>query len=104
MEKIKIRALILDYGGVISKPQNPENVHTMLQILKQDDADDFRKVYESKRANYDNGQLSVASAGKQGSHILSAISRANCYIVLPAECAGVKPGEQVEIEPFSALI
>lgn len=52
----------------------------------------------------DNGQFTVESAGKQGSHILSAISRANCYIVLPAECSGVCPGEQVVVEPFSTLI
>ncbi len=52
----------------------------------------------------DNGQFSVESAGKQGSHILSAISRANCYIILPAECSGVRPGERVEVEPFSTLL
>ena len=53
---------------------------------------------------HDNGQLSVESAGKQGSHILSAISRANCYIVLPAECRGVERGETVDIEPFKTCI
>ena len=57
MKKTKIRALILDYGGVISQPQNPDNVKNMLQILKQDDHD-FRNVYQGERANYDKGQLS----------------------------------------------
>ena len=57
MEKIRIRALILDYGGVISKSQNIDNVNSFLKILKQDD-NDFRNVYISKRKNYDNGQLS----------------------------------------------
>jgi putative hydrolase of the HAD superfamily len=57
MGKTRIRALVLDYGGVISKPQNPENVSKMLQILNQDE-DDFRSVYREKRDNYDNGQLS----------------------------------------------
>jgi putative hydrolase of the HAD superfamily len=57
MEKTRIRALVLDYGGVISKPQNPDNVNNMLQLLCQD-YNDFRNVYRSKRANYDNGQLS----------------------------------------------
>ncbi len=57
MEKTKIRALILDYGGVISQSQNPDNVNNILQILRQDD-NDFRNVYQSKRENYDNGQLS----------------------------------------------
>ena len=57
MGQTRIRALVLDYGGVISKPQNPDNVNNMLQILSQDD-NDFRNVYLSKRENYDNGQLS----------------------------------------------
>jgi putative hydrolase of the HAD superfamily len=57
MGKTRIRALVLDYGGVISKPQNPDNVNNMLQILSQD-GNDFRSVYRSRRENYDNGQLS----------------------------------------------
>ena len=57
MGKIKIRALILDYGGVISQPQNPENVNTILQCLGQD-YDDFMQVYYDLRVGYDNGQLS----------------------------------------------
>jgi putative hydrolase of the HAD superfamily len=57
MGKTRIRALVLDYGGVISKPQNPHNVNNILQILNQNDCD-FRKLYQSKRENYDNGQLS----------------------------------------------
>ncbi|MDD5578881.1 MAG: molybdopterin molybdotransferase MoeA [Methylobacter sp.] len=51
-----------------------------------------------------NGEFSVASAGKQGSHMLSSISRANCYIVLPAECSGIQAGDTVSVEPFSTLI
>ena len=57
MGKIKIRALTLDYGGVISQPQNPENVNTILQCLGQD-YDDFMQVYYDLRVGYDNGQLS----------------------------------------------
>ena len=57
MGKKRIRALVLDYGGVISQPQNPENVNNMLQILCQDE-NDFRSVYRSRRENYDNAQLS----------------------------------------------
>jgi len=55
-------------------------------------------------SQYEDGSLTVASAGKQGSHILTAVSRANCYIVLPAESAGVDKGEQVVVEPFSVLL
>ena len=57
MEKINIRALILDYGGVISQPQNPDNVNNILQIINQD-YDDFMYVYQSHRAGYDSAHLS----------------------------------------------
>lgn len=52
----------------------------------------------------ENGDFRVDSAGRQGSHILGAISRANCFIVLPAECDGVTAGSKVTIEPFELLI
>jgi len=45
-----------------------------------------------------NGEFFVASSGKQGSNMLSTISRANCYIVLPTECKGVQAGDKVRVE------
>lgn len=59
MNKIKIRALILDYGGVISLPQNPDNVNNILTRLGKE-CDDFHRVYRSLRPLYDDGQLSGA--------------------------------------------
>jgi molybdopterin molybdotransferase len=52
----------------------------------------------------DAGELLVSSSGKQGSHLLGSISRANCYIILPADCTGVEAGEQVIVEPFSLFV
>ncbi|MCW8829834.1 MAG: molybdopterin molybdotransferase MoeA [Gammaproteobacteria bacterium] len=51
----------------------------------------------------DSGEWVVRSTGHQGSHILSSMSQANCFIVLDAECRGVEPGEWVEVEPFEGL-
>ncbi|MDD5632809.1 MAG: molybdopterin molybdenumtransferase MoeA, partial [Methylococcales bacterium] len=45
-----------------------------------------------------NGDFFVASSGKQGSNILSSISRANCYMILPAECANLQAGDKVRVE------
>lgn len=50
------------------------------------------------------GMFIVESAGRQGSNILSTMSRANCYIVLPKECCGVQIGDEVTVEPFDTLI
>ncbi|MCK9394719.1 MAG: molybdopterin molybdotransferase MoeA [Methylobacter sp.] len=52
----------------------------------------------------ENGEFFVASAGQQGSHILSSMSRSGCYIVLPEECKGVQTGDKVIVEPFSLFI
>jgi molybdopterin molybdotransferase len=52
----------------------------------------------------ENGEFFVTSAGQQGSHILSSMSRSGCYIVLPEHCKGIQAGEKVTVEPFSLLI
>ena len=54
MQRIKIRALILDYGGVISKPQDFEHVANMYRILKRE-YKDFEIMYRRNRAEYDSG-------------------------------------------------
>jgi molybdopterin molybdotransferase len=55
--------------------------------------------------DYDaDGRLTVGPSGAQGSGILTSMSRANCYIVLAQECAGVAEDEVVRVEPFSTLL
>ncbi len=49
----------------------------------------------------DNNQWRVGRTGKQGSGILTSMSRANCFIILGEDNAGVKPGDEVDIELFS---
>ena len=51
----------------------------------------------------DDGVLEVAAAGVQGSHILTSMSKANCFILLSAESAGVDAGDQVDVQPFYGL-
>ena len=51
-----------------------------------------------------DGDLEVSVTGEQGSGILSSMSEANCFILLPADCDGVAPGQSVLVEPFAGLI
>lgn len=51
-----------------------------------------------------DGTFAVSSAGGQGSHILSALSHANCYIVLERERGDVQAGETVTVEPFETTL
>ena len=50
------------------------------------------------------GELIVRSTGEQGSHILSSMSHANCFIVLPLESGNVSSDTWVEVEPFVNLL
>ncbi len=51
-----------------------------------------------------HGRLVVRSTGKQGSAILSSMSQANCFIILPLEGGDVKAGSDVVVEPFEGLM
>ncbi|MBS1269957.1 MAG: Molybdopterin molybdenumtransferase [Gammaproteobacteria bacterium] len=48
-----------------------------------------------------HGNLTVEKTGSQGSGILTSMSRANCFIVLPMEFESVERGMQVPVIPFS---
>jgi molybdopterin molybdotransferase len=47
-----------------------------------------------------DGSWGVSSTGMQGSHVLTSMSSANCFIHLPAESSGAKEGELVTVQPF----
>lgn len=51
-----------------------------------------------------DGNLSVRSVGMQASHILSGMSQANCFIILPREWGNVEAGTLVEVQPFEGLM
>jgi molybdopterin molybdotransferase len=50
------------------------------------------------------GAWSVRTTGDQGSGILSSMSRANCFIVLPPETGNVAAGEAVDVQLLEGLI
>ncbi|MCK5876488.1 MAG: molybdopterin molybdotransferase MoeA, partial [Candidatus Marithrix sp.] len=52
----------------------------------------------------EQGNLLVSSSGKQGSGVLSSMSQANCFIILPTDCGNVEIGKEVLVEPFEGLI
>lgn len=51
-----------------------------------------------------DGDLVVHGTGDQGSGILSTMSRSNCFIILPDDCANVEAGSLVDVQPFEGLI
>ncbi len=49
----------------------------------------------------EDGNWLVAPAGEQDSHRVWGVSRANAYLVLPAECTDLPAGSRVMVQPFS---
>lgn len=48
------------------------------------------------------GRLEVSTTGEQGSGILSSMSKANCFIVLPEEQGNVEAGAEVQVQLFTS--
>jgi molybdopterin molybdotransferase len=51
-----------------------------------------------------NGQWSVRTTGDQGSGILSSMSQANCFIILPTDLGNVAAGTTVDVQLLESLI
>jgi len=52
----------------------------------------------------DQGDLVVESIGMQASHVLSGMSKANCFIILPQDWGNVEAGTLVDVQPFKGLM
>lgn len=72
-------------------------VPTLSRLTKARGRRDFQRGILVER----DGKLAVHTTGMQGSHVLSGMSEANCYIVLPEQCSEVNPGDLVSVLPFS---
>jgi molybdopterin molybdotransferase len=52
----------------------------------------------------EDGSFRVDTVGRQGSGILTSMSRGNCFILLPEDCDGVENGDFVTVQPFESLV
>jgi len=50
------------------------------------------------------GGPTVAVTGRQGSGMLTSMSRADCFILLPASRGTVEPGDTVTVAPFATFV
>ena len=56
VDKQRIRGLVLDYGGVLTLPQDAASVDRMVAYLGLD-RDAFRRIYRARRPAYDSGAV-----------------------------------------------
>jgi molybdopterin molybdotransferase len=52
----------------------------------------------------EEGRLTVAATGDQGSGILTSMSRADCFILLPIKTGTREPGDIVQVQPFVGMV
>ena len=81
------------------KPQQPMlfSARAMDKMRKRPGRYEFQRGIASRD---EKGQWQVSKTGKQGSGILTSMSRANCFIVLDDQNAGVEIGDIVDIQFF----
>lgn len=91
-------ALVQLAGGKREKPFEFPAICTQ-DIKKSRGRQEYQRGIFNQR---EDGQFQVLPMNCQGSHILSSASRANCYIVLPADCEGLQKGEIVTVILFSS--
>jgi len=76
-------------------------VRCVSDLKKKAGREDFQRgVLETA----ENGEMVVRSTGVQGSSVLSSMSQANCFIVLPLDSGNISAGSEVTVEPFEGLI
>jgi molybdopterin molybdotransferase len=93
-------ALQVMKGAQVEKPLS---LHAKLQtnVKKKPGRKEYQRGILSQA---DNGQLSVSTTGLQESHVLSSMSKANCFIVLPRESGPLAAGAEVEVIPFMGIL
>lgn len=74
---------------------------TTMDIVKSPGRMDLQRGIISTN---EQGESVVTHTGAQGSGILSSLSQANCYIVLPAEQGRVKAGALVRVQLFDQYL
>jgi len=86
-----------------AQPRNKPllKVKTATQLNKRPGRMDFQRAILSTN---EQGEMIVTSTGRQGSGVLTSMSTANCYIILPANQGKVPANEIVNVQLFDDVI
>lgn len=92
-----VRPALLKLAGELDwQPLTVQAICTQTLRKKPGRTEFLRAIYQQQP----DGTLTVTTSGAQGSGILTSMSRANCYIVLDEDNAGVQAGSHVTLQPF----
>jgi molybdopterin molybdotransferase len=88
-------------SGELVKPPLSLRLPTTTALRKRPGRMEFQRAMLTRG---EDGELTVTSTGGQGSGILSSMSRADCFIILPEDSNGAAIGERVEVQPFTGMV
>ena len=94
-------ALAVLQGQSSVKPLPTMKVRCTGPIKKAPGRTEFQRGILSRS---EDGEWTVRPTGDQGSGILSSMSQAHCFIVLPTETGRLDAGAMVEVQPLEGLV
>ena len=92
---------LLRLSGVDPLPESPLLTVTAANAIKKQPG---RREYLRGTVAAVDGRWQVKTTGNQGSGVLRSMSEANCFVVLPEDCAGVQAGDAVQVQLFAGLL
>jgi len=94
-------ALAVLQGQTTTKPLPTMKARCTAPIKKAPGRTEFQRGILSRA---DDGEWTVRPTGDQGSGILSSMSQAHCFIVLPTETGNLDAGAIVEVQSLEGLV
>jgi molybdopterin molybdotransferase len=88
-------------GGPAPAPDVLVRAVCRTRLRKKPGRMEFQRGVLSRDAE---GNYAVDTTGHQGAGVLRSMAEANCFIVLPLDGETVMPGDEVDVQPFSALV
>ena len=95
-----VRPALCRLAGMDEQPPLTLRVPTLSTLRKRPGRVEYQRGTLYREAD---GKHVVACTGAQGSGILTSMSQANCFIVLPLAQGRVPEGEPVDVIPFSEI-
>ena len=92
---------LLRLSGLEPLPERPLLGVTAANAIRKQPG---RREYLRGKVVAVDGRWQVETVGNQGSGVLRSMSEANCFVVLPEDCAGVQAGDSVAVELFDGLL
>ena len=95
-----VRSALIRMAGAVESPPLTLRVPVASPLRKRQGRVEYQRGILHREPD---GSHTVTRTGAQGSGILTSMSRANCFIVLPMESANISEGETVDVIPFDGI-